>query len=144
MDIFKISWIVCQWLRLSTVLQACNTVAWSRSPICVQYLPKKLLWISKNMANCRATTCLFLFLIVMFLNPIGNNRNCFLNIINRNFAFYIFYKFFNDAFVRLLLLLLKEDEIRDIMALQVLSRSIWCCGYVFYNFFGISTPRDTG
>jgi hypothetical protein len=48
--------------RLSTVLQACSTVAWSRSPIWEPMFAKEAFvnFLAKNMANCRAcTTCLF-------------------------------------------------------------------------------------
>jgi hypothetical protein len=40
--------------RLSTVLQACSTVAWSRSPIWEPMFAKAFVnFLAKNMANCR-------------------------------------------------------------------------------------------
>src|SRR6478672_11046109 len=44
--------------RLSTVLQACNTVAWSRSPICEPMLANEAFvnFFAKNIANWRAWT----------------------------------------------------------------------------------------
>jgi hypothetical protein len=131
--------------RLSTVLQACNS-AWSRSPIWEPIFAKEaFVNFLQNMANCRAcTTCLFLFLIVTFLNPIENNRKLFLNVINRNFAFY-FNKFFNDfSQFDCYFFLLKEDwAIRRLWLLQVLLRSIWCGLHILWFLLEFQHHRDT-